>query len=222
VFPELKDFCCISTILFYLVLTMNNNTELTSASQNVDGSLTNEPNLLQGPARAKPNPGRDPALQELIDVVTALSPRYGSLKNALKMYLLTDRPLDEIACEHSYTATALVYWIKKLGLPRRRRGRGVVLMPLPDQQHLPRAERRSPRSVIISFRITLNDWQLLVAAKPPSGDFRLSAYKKARLILLSHIAPPDGNGPEPTKASATPAQEVAYIATADAHNRDAA
>ena len=229
---ELKDLTRISVILCVYVLFMNNNTSHPSvpAKPEIQTAMStqhktddvNEPNLLQGPPRAKPIPGRDPALQMLVDIVMALSPRYSSLKSALKQYLLSDRSLDEIASEHSYTGPALIYWIKKLGLPRRRQKRGVLFVPMADQQNLPRSERCFPRSVVISFRLTAEQWQLLLAAKPASGEFNLSGFKKARAIVLSHISPPRGKGPELTKASPSLAPAPANVAVIGVHNEKAA
>ena len=67
-----------------------------------------ETNLLQGPALAKPIPELDPEVQKMVAAVMALAPRHDIIKCALKQYLVSDRPLNEIPKEHSYTAPALV------------------------------------------------------------------------------------------------------------------
>jgi hypothetical protein len=191
-----------------------------SAHQNVDGAHTDDSNLLHGPALAKLIPGPDPALQKMVDAVMALSPRYGLLKSALKQYLLTERPLDEIAGEHWYTGTALVYWVKKLGLPKRRRERRVFHMPMGGHQRaialvrergiaeIARPMRRCPLSTVVSFRLSADEWRALLAAKPSSDGFNLSGSQKARAIVLNHIVPTSDHGPELAKAPGSPAPET--------------
>ena len=95
-----------------------------------------ETNLLQGPTLAKPNPNLDPATRPMMDRVMALTPRYGAIKPALKEYLVTDRTLNDIAQEYSCTAAALLYWIRKLGLHHRKRGRRLLQNPTEDHNRV--------------------------------------------------------------------------------------
>jgi transposase-like protein len=90
----------------------------------------------QGQLLAKPNPDPDPEMQRLVGIVMSLAPRYATLKCALKEYLLTERPLHEIAKEHSYTGSALLYWIRKLGLTHRHRGRRSLSQPNQDHRRV--------------------------------------------------------------------------------------
>jgi hypothetical protein len=96
----------------------------------------NEANLLQGPDFAKPNPVLDPEVQKMVDAIMALAPRYSSMKSALKEYVLSDKPLTQIASEHSYTPPAVTYWARKLGLPERPRGRPLLLEPTEDHKRV--------------------------------------------------------------------------------------
>jgi hypothetical protein len=100
------------------------------------GGDANKANLLQGPDFAKPNPVLDADVQKMLDSIMALAPRYALLKNALKEYVLTDKPLIQIASEHSYTPPALTYWARKLGLPERPRGRPLLLKPTEDHKRV--------------------------------------------------------------------------------------
>jgi len=72
----------------------------------------------------------------MVDAIMALAPRYSSMKSALKEYVLSDKPLTQIADEHSYTPPALTYWARKLGLPERRRGRPLLLEPTEDHERV--------------------------------------------------------------------------------------
>jgi hypothetical protein len=96
----------------------------------------NEANLLQGPDFAKPNPVLDPEVQKMVDAIMVLAPRHASMKSALKEYLLTDKLLHEVASEHSFSSAALVYWVRKLGLPQRPRGRRMLLKPTEDHNRV--------------------------------------------------------------------------------------
>jgi hypothetical protein len=203
---------------------MNNNTELQSVHRKMDGPHVNKPNLLPGPPCAKSIPSRDPVVQKMVDTVMALSPRYGLLKSALKQYLVTNHPLDEIAVEHSYTGAALKYWVKKLGFPRRRRERRVFHMPTAGHQRamavvreygvaeIMRPKRHRPLSVVVSFRVSPSQWARLLATKPSSDGVNLSGGAKARAIVLDHIGSPNGHGPELAKVSDSPAPETTNIA----------
>jgi hypothetical protein len=190
-----------------------------SVHQNVDGAHADDSDLLQGPALAELIPGLDPALQKMVDSVTALGPRYGLMKSALKQYLLTDRPIDEIASEHSYTGTALIYWIRRLGLPMRRERHVLHMPPAGHQQaialvrergvaEVARPKRRGPLSTVVSFRLSADEWQSLLATKPSSDGFNFSGGEIARAIVLNHIGPPGHHGPELAKPVAALAQKA--------------
>lgn len=95
-----------------------------------------EPNLLQGPILAKRNPELDPAIRPIMERVMALPPRYEGIKCGLKEYLVTDRTLNDIAKEYSYTPASLLYWTRKLGLPHRKRGRRILQNPTKDHNRV--------------------------------------------------------------------------------------
>lgn len=88
-----------------------------------------EPSLLRCFLSANSNPGHGVVSRKLVDTVMTLAPRHAYLKSPLLEYLLTNRPLVEIAKKHSCTISALVYRATKLGFPTRRRGRRVLLAP---------------------------------------------------------------------------------------------
>jgi len=223
-----------------------------------DGVDANSTILLQHNAIAKQIQHLDPPLRRMINVVMELSPRHDALKCALKQYLLTDRPLAEIARKHFYTGAALTYWIRKLGLPRRRRGRLAFRIPTAAHERvialarqwgiteaarrlgiskqrasqvvrrwfpkirerstrrgapLPRPQRRQPRNVVVSFRLSTQEWQLLVSAPQDSCEPNMSGSERARAIVLKSLAPEGVDGHTPPEAS-TPAptrNENVYI-----------
>jgi hypothetical protein len=163
----------------------------------------------------------------------ALPARHASMKRALLEYLLTDRPLVEIAKANSYTVPAISYWMKKLKLERRHRGRRPLSQPTAEHQRIlelvrshgvaeaarrtgvsrqrisevvcrwgpklkrrravqklvagtPR-KRRVPRDVIVSFRISTDEWKRLLSTEPKAGNANLSGFDKARAIVLGFL-----------------------------------
>ena len=240
----------------------------TPPHQNVDDTHSNSESLLHGSGFAKPIPELGPDVQKLIDAVMALAPRYSCLKSALRTYLTTSRPLSQIAREHSYTATALAYWIHKLGLPRRRRGRRVLLVP--TEQHrriialarehgaaeaarhagvskqrisqivlrwapelrgrrrvrkivaLPRPKRGSPRNIIVSFRISSDEWQRLLSTEPTAEEVGLLGFEKARAIVLNYLGQSGGDCGAPAQASPAPTQDTQSLDAVNVYNQAAA
>src|SRR2546428_95313 len=69
---------------------------------------------------------------------------------------------------------------------------------------LPRRKRHSLRSIVVSVRISADEYQRLLAAKPTVAEAGLSGFGKARAIVLGHLAPPVGDGNAPAHASALP------------------
>jgi len=84
----------------------------------------------------------------------------------------------------------------------------------------PPKRKRPRRNVVVSFRISADEWQQLLAAAPISGDANLSGFKKARAIVLKAIAPSDGDGGEAAQGSATTGDEG--IEVVNVFNRRAA
>ncbi|HEY5912029.1 MAG TPA: hypothetical protein VJA21_15605 [Verrucomicrobiae bacterium] len=204
----------------------------------------NKTTVLEERHLAKPNPDLDLEVKELLDAVMSLAPRHTLLKNALREYLLSDQTLKKIAIEHSYTPGALVYWVRKLGLPQRPRGRPVLLKPTEDHKRIiaevrqygageaarregiskqrvsqivqrwapdlkrkrtrknivrSRAKRGPTRAIVVSFRLSPDEWRLLETTPVASGRVNISGSKKARAIVLAHITT-DGHGGSPTTA----------------------
>jgi hypothetical protein len=228
----------------------------------------NEANLLQGAEFAKPNPVLNPEVQKMVDAIMALAPRYALLKNALKEYILSDKPLIQIASEHSYTPPALTYWIRKLGLPERPRGRPILLNPTGDhlriialvrlhgivetarregiskqwvsqvvkrwapelkrkrisRQVVPlhRPPRRAARKIIVSFRLSAAEWQLLLNMQSTSGEEDLSGFEKARAIVLNYIGSSGGDGGTTTQATPAAKPVSAEVDIVNVYNQKAA
>jgi len=233
----------------------------------VDGDA-NEVNLLQGPDFAKPNPLLNLEVQKMVDAIMALAPRYSSMKSALKDYVLSDKPLIQIASEHSYTPPALTYWARKLGLPERPRGRPLLLEPTEDhkriialvRQHgiaetaqregvskqwvsqivkrwapelkrkrigrkivpLPRRMRRPARKIVVSFRLSAAEWQLLLSSLPSANKENLSGSEKARAILLKYLESTGGDGGEGTQAPEAGKPTSAELVLVNVYNQKAA
>ena len=78
---------------------------------------------------AKPKPADLNATAGLVAVIMAIPPRYSVMKSALCDYVLSDEPLAVIAKRHGYTGPAIAYWIWKLCLPARGRGRPILQQP---------------------------------------------------------------------------------------------
>ena len=217
-----------------------------SPEHHVADGDANEVNLLQGPDFAKPNLVLDPEVQKMLDTIMALAPRHASMKSALKEYILSDKPLTQIANEHSYTPPALIYWIRKLGLPERPRRRPLLLEPTEQSKRivllvrqygikeaarrggisrqrvsqivcrwalgfkgrqvlhkvasLPKSNRRSPRNIVVSFRVSTDEWRRLLATKPTTGGECLSGFGKARAIVLRYLVSFDGDAVGPARS----------------------
>ena len=90
--------------------------------------------------------------------------------------------------------------------PALRGRRAVVKLAV-----LPRAERRPPRNIVVSFRISTDDWERLLAVTPVDGEGETSGFAKARAIVLSHLAAPNDGEPGPAKAIVNPAEGRAKI-----------
>jgi len=76
---------------------------------------------------------------------------------------------------------------------------------------LPRRERRPPRNIVVSFRISTDDWERLLAATPVDGEGETSGFAKARAIVLSHLSTPSDGEPGPAKVIVNPAGAPAKI-----------
>lgn len=100
-----------------------------SDHQDERAGSNNSSTVLEPQALANRNPDTNPEVKRMLDNVSALPPRLEAIKRALREYLTSDQPLKEIAQQHSYTAAALLYWIRKLGLNHRPRGRQVMRRP---------------------------------------------------------------------------------------------
>jgi hypothetical protein len=190
-----------------------------------------------------------PHAQNQLDAIVALPARHSSMKSAVRDYLLTDRPLKDIAAANSYTVPAVLYWVRKLGLERRRRGRRALLQPTPEHQHVlelvrkhgiseaarrtgvskqrvhelicrwapelrgrraarqklvrPVRKRRVPRNIIVSFRITSEDWQRLNKSEIKCNKADVSGFGKARAIVLDYLS----------RSAASPASETGRAQT---------
>lgn len=220
------------------------STSTTSPQGHSPAGHGNKTTLLEERHVAKPNPDFDPEMRKLLDAIMRLAPRYALLKKALTEYLLGDQPLKKIASEHLYTPAALVYWIRRLGLPQRPRGRPALLKPTDDHERIIaevrqygaaeaarregiskqrvsqivqrwapdlkrkrvrknvtrlRGKRGPARVIVVSFRLSADEWRLLETAPEASGKLNLSGSKKARAIVLAHITT-DGHGSSPTTA----------------------
>jgi len=194
---------------------------------------------------------------EVVSSILSLAPTKPAVMSALVDLACSDETAKAIAERYALTASFVHYWGKRVGLPKRQRGRRMLLEPTPrharilelvrahgiteaarrvgisrQRAHavvcrwepalrgrrpvvkltvLPRPERHPPRVVVVSFRISTGDWERLLNATPVGGEGEMSGFAKARAIVLSHLAAPDGNEPEPTKAVINPAGGNAEI-----------
>lgn len=67
----------------------------------------------------------------------------------------------------------------------------------PKSLERPQRERRPPRTVVVSFRISTEEWLRLSASEVTSAGLGLSAYEKAREIVLKFIVSSGGGGQDP-------------------------
>jgi transposase-like protein len=102
---------------------------LSHAGPQMKGGGNNTSNLRQTRVPANPNPDTNPDVQTMIDAVMGLASKHDGVKGALREYLLSDQTLKEIARRHSRCPATLLYWIRKLGLPQRTRGRRKLSTP---------------------------------------------------------------------------------------------
>ena len=80
---------------------------------------------------------------------------------------------------------------------------------------------RGPRrNIVVSFRISTDEWQTLLAAKCHSDGRQMSGFAKARAILLSHLASPDDGEPAPAPiATSRASNDEEFV---DVYNQKAA
>lgn len=217
--------CCAHQLAPPLSALSDSSQQAQSAGSNSKATV-GEAELL-----ANSNPDSSPNVQSMIDAVTALASEHRGVKSALKEYLVSDRTLKDLAHAHSCCPATLTYWIHKLGLPQRTRGRRKLLTP--TKKHLrvinlvrvhgiagaarregiskqraskivrlwapelkgrhkrfgplPPPKRREPRKIVVSFRLSENEWRLLQAAPLMPGWSKMSVFAKARAIILKHL-----------------------------------
>jgi hypothetical protein len=61
--------------------------------------------------------------------------------------------------------------------------------------------RRPRRDIVVSFRISTDDWRKLLVTQCESDRQQMSGFAKARAIVLSHLANPDDGEPAPITIS---------------------
>jgi hypothetical protein len=231
--------------------------EITHCNQPSNRDLQSDANtdiVLHNALDAKEKMVNAKATEEVVAAIMALGPKKPALMLALVDCICSDHTAKAIADRHSIHQSVLSYWSQRLGLPKRRRGRRVLLRPTLEHQRilklvgehgiaktarrvgvskqrifqivcrwapqlsrrptfvkavtLPPRQRRPPRKIVVSFRISTDEWQRLLAATPISGESGMSGCHKARAIVLHHIGPTGRNGQELAQASASPAPEM--------------
>jgi hypothetical protein len=108
---------------------------VTPRQSNGDDDPLSQDSLPQGNEFAKPIAIAElrPDVRQMLNSIMALAPRYSVLKSALSSYL-SHQPLSQITREHLYSGAAILYWVRKLGLKRPRRGG--QLLSQPTAEHL--------------------------------------------------------------------------------------
>jgi transposase len=206
--------------------------------------------------------------EEKVIAIIAIGRKKPALMCALVDSVCTDDTEKAIAKRYSVHQSTLSYWGRKVGLPRRRRGRRSLLQPTSEHKRIldlvhnygiseaarragiskqrisqivcrwapelkgrrrarkivarPRPKRRSPRNIIVSFRISTDEWQRLLATEPTLEEAGLSGFGKARAIVLEHLAPADGDGNGLRAATPAPATGTQNHDGANVYNQAAA
>jgi hypothetical protein len=91
---------------------------------------------------------------------------------------------------------------------------------LPRLKVLPRSTKGQPRNIVVSFRLSREQWARLLAAAPVAGAENQSGFGKARAIVLNYISSPGRGGCRPTDACAHSAHE--YAEMENVYNRNIA
>ena len=143
-----KDFSCISATKCYCVLYMNCNTTLTSApaalaadqgtpspcpERQSDG---NRNIVLHDAPNANANLMNAKATKEVVTAITALGLKKPALMPALVDCACSDDTAKAIAHRYSIHESVISYWSRRLGLPKRRRGRRALLHPTPEHKKI--------------------------------------------------------------------------------------
>lgn len=100
-------------------------------------------------------------------------------------------------------------------LKGRRRSRKVA----PLSQH---KRRPPPRNIVVSFRISTDEYRRLLAARPSFAAAQSSGFGKARAIVLDFIAPTGGDDNEPLRSSTSPAPGTKNVEAVNVYNANAA
>lgn len=198
----------------------------------VQPSAEHETILLEQGFNAREKSLRRNVSDEVIQTILSVKPRLSRLQPALIELLSSKSTAKSIAKKHGVSEPTLSYWTQRLKLPRRRRGRPVLLGPTPLHERMlalvrihgvaeaarrsglsrqrvhqvvctwapelkghsrkcrmenhPNTGKPAPKDVVVSFRLTRDEWQRLtntdVQAPTP-----LNAGNKARLIVLQKI-----------------------------------
>jgi hypothetical protein len=99
-------------------------------------------------------------------------------------------------------------------LKGRRPARKIVALP-------PR-KRRSTRNIIVSFRISTDEWHRLLATELHSNTVGLSGFEKARAIVLNYLGQSGGDSGAPAQASPAPTQDAQSLDAVNVYNQVAA
>lgn len=79
--------------------------------------------------------------------------------------------------------------------------------------------RRPRRNIVVSFRISTDEWQKLLATECGSDRRKMSGFAKARAIVLGHLAKPDN---EPAPAAISIPSTAQQAESVDVYNMTAA
>jgi len=122
----------------------------------------------------RPSTQPNPKLRRILDMV-----RTEGIATAARRVGISRQRVFQIVCR----------WEPEL--KGRRIGQKVIKLEQP---------RRPRRNIVVSFRISTDEWQKLLATECGSDRRKMSGFAKARAIVLGHLAKPDN---EPAPAAIT-------------------
>ena len=143
----------------------------------------------------RPSMQPNPKLQRILDIV-----RIEGIAGAARRVGISRQRVFQIVCR----------W--EPHLKGRRIGAKVVKLKQPS--------RRPRRNIVVSFRISTDEWQKLLATECGGDRRQMSGFAKARAIVLGHLGKPDNGEPAPAAIAIPCASEQEEFV--DIYNQKAA
>jgi hypothetical protein len=83
---------------------------------------------------------------------------------------------------------------------------------------LPRPKRCPARKIIVSFRLSTDEWQLLQTSRSATSELSMSGFEKARAIVLNHLVSLNDDNNKPGKAAEIPVTDTSITTNVNVYS----